>query len=193
MRLTAKLHANEGKGLNILEHVSRDETRYKRKRVMTVFHSVGLFLFGRSLGRLKRALKEITSNRCLSTSALFHLTLQVAMTELRPTMMVQVAVRLAAIALRLIAEILPNQVLSRQPEGAGDDLNHEPPSLPHDACLHPSSPSSTPCTASMARWSVCIAILALRQSPSFSNGGKIFVLKVTPGVVVKLFAGLSAV
>ena len=51
----------------------------------------------------------------------------------------------------------------------------------------------TPCTASLGRWSVCIVILALRQSPSFSNGGKIFVLRVTPGVVVNLFAGLSAV
>ena len=68
-----------------------------------------------------QALNAITSNRCLSTSAFLHPALQVAMAELRPTMMVQVAVRLTAIALRIIAEILPNQHISSQPEGAGDD------------------------------------------------------------------------
>ena len=67
------------------------------------------------------ALKEITSNRCLSTSAFLHPALQVAMAELRPTMMVQVAVRLTAVALRLVAEILPNHHVSTQPEGAGGD------------------------------------------------------------------------
>ena len=52
------------------------------------------------------ALQAITSNQCLSTSAFLKPALHAAMAELRPSMMVQVAVRLTAITLRLAAKIL---------------------------------------------------------------------------------------
>ena len=52
------------------------------------------------------ALQAITSNQCLSTSAFLKPALNAAMAELRPSMMVQVAVRLTAITLRLAAKIL---------------------------------------------------------------------------------------
>ena len=55
------------------------------------------------------ALQAITSNQCLSTSAFLKPALHAAMAELRPSMMVQVAVRLTAITLRLTAKILPTQ------------------------------------------------------------------------------------
>ena len=53
-----------------------------------------------------KALQAITSNQCLSTSAFLKPALHAAMAELRPSMMVQVAVRLTAITLRLAAKIL---------------------------------------------------------------------------------------
>ena len=62
------------------------------------------------------ALKTITSNQCLSNSAFLNPALQAVMAHLRPTMMVQVAVRLIAIALRLIGETLPAQDISLQCE-----------------------------------------------------------------------------
>ena len=55
------------------------------------------------------ALQAITSNQCLSTSAFLKPALHAAMAELRPSMMVQVAVRLTAITLRLAAKILRTQ------------------------------------------------------------------------------------
>jgi hypothetical protein len=55
------------------------------------------------------ALQAITSNQCLSTSAFLKPALSAAMAELRPLMMVQVAVRLTAITLRLAAKILQTQ------------------------------------------------------------------------------------
>ena len=53
------------------------------------------------------ALQAITSNQCLSTSAFLKPALRASMAELRPSMMVQVAVRLTAITLRLTAKISP--------------------------------------------------------------------------------------
>ena len=67
------------------------------------------------------ALKTITSNQCLSTSAFLNPALHAVMAELRPSMMVQVAVRLTAISLRLVAEILPTQHVSTEDEGVGGD------------------------------------------------------------------------
>ena len=52
------------------------------------------------------ALQAITFNQCLSTSAFLEPALHAAMAELRPSMMVQVAVRLTAITLRLVVKIL---------------------------------------------------------------------------------------
>ena len=56
-----------------------------------------------------KALQAITSNQCLSTSAFLKPALNAAIAELRPSMMVQVAVRLTAITLRLAANILRTQ------------------------------------------------------------------------------------
>ena len=66
------------------------------------------------------ALKAITSNQCLSTSAFLKPALEAAMAELRPLMMMPVAIRLTAISLRLIAGILPNHQPSPQDENAGE-------------------------------------------------------------------------
>ena len=55
------------------------------------------------------ALQAITSNQCLSTSAFLKPVLHTAMAELRPSMMMQVAVRLTAITMRLAAKILQTQ------------------------------------------------------------------------------------
>lgn len=55
------------------------------------------------------ASEAITSNRCLSSSAFLKPVLNAAMAELRPSMMVQVAVRLTAITLRLAAKMLQTQ------------------------------------------------------------------------------------
>jgi len=63
------------------------------------------------------ALKAITSNPCLSTSAFLKPALQAAMAELQPSLMVPAAVRLTAISLRLVAGILPNHQSSHQGEG----------------------------------------------------------------------------
>ena len=60
------------------------------------------------------ALRAITSNQCLSTSAFLQPALQAAMAELRPSMIVQVAVRLTAITLRLAAKILQTQDTTSQ-------------------------------------------------------------------------------
>ena len=62
------------------------------------------------------ALQTITSNQCLSTSAFLKPALHAAMAELRPSMMVQVAVRLTAITLRLAAKILRTQHPIQDPE-----------------------------------------------------------------------------
>ena len=63
------------------------------------------------------ALQAITSNQCLSTSAFLKPALNAAMAELRPSMMVQVAVRLTAITLRLAAKILQTQdTLAQDPD-----------------------------------------------------------------------------
>lgn len=67
------------------------------------------------------ALKTITSNACLGTSSFLAPVLQAAMAELRPSMMLQVAVRLTAISLRLIAELLPGDHVSTQSGGSRDD------------------------------------------------------------------------
>ena len=74
-----------------------------------------------ALNEYPEALESVTSNRCLSTSAFFHPALQIAMAELRPMMMVQVAVRLSVVTLRLVAEILPNHHISTQSGGPGDE------------------------------------------------------------------------
>ena len=60
------------------------------------------------------ALQAITSNQCLSSSAFLKPALNAAMAELRPSMMVQVAVRLTAITLRLAAKILQTQDTTTQ-------------------------------------------------------------------------------
>lgn len=65
-----------------------------------------------------KALKTITSNQCLSTSAFLNPALCAVMAELRPWMMVQVAVRLTAISLRLVAEVLSTQGFLAQHEGS---------------------------------------------------------------------------
>ena len=60
------------------------------------------------------ALQTITSNQCLSTSGFLKPALDAAMAELRPSMMVQVAVRLVTITLRLAAKILQTQHTTSQ-------------------------------------------------------------------------------
>lgn len=55
------------------------------------------------------ALKAITSNPCLITSAFLKPALDAAMAQLRPSMMLPVAVRLTTISLRLVAGILTNR------------------------------------------------------------------------------------
>lgn len=64
------------------------------------------------------ALNTITSNQCLSTSAFLTPALHAVMAELRPLMIVQVAVRLTAITLRLVAKILPTGTAT--PDGQSD-------------------------------------------------------------------------
>lgn len=61
-----------------------------------------------------KALQTITSNQCLSTSGFLKPALDAAMAELRPSMMVQVAVRLVTITLRLAAKILQTQHTTAQ-------------------------------------------------------------------------------
>jgi hypothetical protein len=53
-----------------------------------------------------KVLQTITSNQCLSTSGFLKPALDTAMIELRPSMIVQVVVRLVTITLRLAAKIL---------------------------------------------------------------------------------------
>ena len=65
-----------------------------------------------------KALETITSNQCLSTSAFLTPALHAVMAEMRPLMMVQVAVRLTATTLRLVAKILPTE--SAMPESQSD-------------------------------------------------------------------------
>ena len=63
------------------------------------------------------ALQAITSNQCLSTSAFLKPVLHAAMAELRPSLMMQVAVRLTAITTRLAAKILHIQdTTTRDPD-----------------------------------------------------------------------------
>ena len=71
------------------------------------------------------ALKTVTSNQYLTTSAFLNPALHAAMAELRPSIMVQVAVRLITISLRLVANILPNQRYPPSYEGPGKDKQHE--------------------------------------------------------------------
>ena len=61
-----------------------------------------------------QALKGITSNPCLSTSAFLRPALQAVMAELQPSLLVPAAVRLTAISLRLVAGILHNPQSSQQ-------------------------------------------------------------------------------
>ena len=68
------------------------------------------------------ALQAITSNQCLSTSAFLKPALHAAMAELRPSMMMQVAVRLTAITLRLAAKILqPQDTTTQDPDVCGTE------------------------------------------------------------------------
>ena len=63
------------------------------------------------------ALQAITSNQCLSTSAFLKPALYIAMAELRPSMILQVAVRLTAITLRLAAKTLrPQEAMAHDPD-----------------------------------------------------------------------------
>lgn len=64
-------------------------------------------------------LNSITSNKCLSTSDLKP-AMEAAMAELRPSMMMPVAVRLTAISLRLVAGFWPNHQPLPQDENAGE-------------------------------------------------------------------------
>ena len=66
-------------------------------------------------------LKAITSNQCLTTSGFLKPVLRAAIAELRPSMMVQVAVRLTAITLRLVADILPTDHAIPKNEGVCGD------------------------------------------------------------------------
>ncbi|KAK5110695.1 hypothetical protein LTR85_000738 [Meristemomyces frigidus] len=77
------------------------------------------------LNEYPEALKKITSNACLGTSSFLTPALQAAMAELRLSMMVQSAVRLTAISLRLIAELLPGQRVSPS-SGFSEDEQHRP-------------------------------------------------------------------
>ena len=71
------------------------------------------------------ALQAITSNQCLSTSAFLKPALNAAMAELRPSMMVQVAVRLTAITLRLATKILQTQDIMAQDPAVCEVEQHE--------------------------------------------------------------------
>lgn len=71
------------------------------------------------------ALKKITSNACLSTSSFLAPALQAAMAKLRPSMMLQAPVRLTAISLRIIVELLPGQRVSTQSGELGEDERHK--------------------------------------------------------------------
>ena len=70
------------------------------------------------------ALQAITSNQCLSTSAFLKPVLHAAMAELRPSMMMQVAVRLTAITMRLAAKILQTQDTTTQNPGVCETEHH---------------------------------------------------------------------
>ncbi len=88
------------------------------------------------------ALKAITSNPCLSTSAFLMPALQAAMAELQPSLMVPAAVRLTAISLRLVAGILPNHQSSHQGEVSGGIAL--PLALMHSiAVIHSCRPETT--------------------------------------------------
>ena len=65
------------------------------------------------------ALKSITSNQCLTTSAFLKPAMEAAMSKLRPSIMMPVAVRLIAISLRLVARILPNHQPLSEDENIG--------------------------------------------------------------------------
>ena len=67
------------------------------------------------------ALKTITSNQSLTTSAFLNPALQAVMAELQQLMMVQLAVRLTAISLRLVVEVLLTQHPLPQYEAPGKD------------------------------------------------------------------------
>jgi hypothetical protein len=67
-----------------------------------------------------KALKAITSNQCLSTSAFLKPALEAAMAELRPSMIMPVAMRLTAISLQPVASILPNHQPLPQDENTGE-------------------------------------------------------------------------
>ena len=71
------------------------------------------------------ALQAITSNQCLSTSAFLKPAMNAAMAELRPSMMVQVAVRLAAITLRLAAKMLQTQDATAQDPDVCETEQHK--------------------------------------------------------------------
>ena len=60
------------------------------------------------LNERPEALKTITSNQCLSTSAFLNPTLRTVIAKLRLSIIVLVAVRLTAVTLRLVTEVLPN-------------------------------------------------------------------------------------
>lgn len=77
------------------------------------------------LNEQPEALKAITSNPCLSTSAFLKPALQAAMAELQPSLMVPAAVRLTAISLRLVARILPNYQPTHLDEGVGQGEEQE--------------------------------------------------------------------
>ena len=71
------------------------------------------------------ALQAITSNQCLSTSTFLKPVLHAATAELRPSMMMQVAVRLTAITMRLAAKILQTQDTTTQDPDVCETEQHE--------------------------------------------------------------------
>ena len=71
------------------------------------------------------ALQAITSNQCLSTSAFLKPALHAAMAELRPSMMMQVAVRLTVITLRLAAKILQTLDTATQDPDVCENEHHK--------------------------------------------------------------------
>lgn len=73
------------------------------------------------LNEHSKALKTITSNRCLSTSAFLKPALDAAIAKLRPSMMLPIAVQLTAISLRPVARTLPNYNPSPQHKNANGD------------------------------------------------------------------------
>ena len=101
------------------------EERYAPTQAMLLFvMGEGRFSDSCELGVLNEhpeALKAITSNPCLPTSAFLKPALHAAIAELRPSMTVLVAVRLTAISLRLVADILPTQNPLAQDESIGEN------------------------------------------------------------------------